>query len=679
MHQDVILECIDDPDISIRLQALQHGSGMISSDNLQGMVERLMRQLRDACRSVDTQNEVNRLTEAIEPAADSDSEDAEVALQHNTSKPDKMQALPNEYRLKMIKQILDMCSKDTYANIVDFEWYVDILVDLIHVLPTDVGSPISPNALISNNSVDTETVVAAIGMELRTVAVRVLSIRSYAVQAATSLLIANGKPSKPATRSSIAAPSVLELAAWVVGEYSHLLSSPRRTLEALLLQHNGFGHPRVLCAYLQAIPKILSTIFTEGKYRWTAELQAETSLLLARVVDYMEASIEHPYLEVQERCVEFLELMRLSKEAVESYDANSSTGPLILSEMIPSLFNSQDLNPVAFSAQKKVPLPREIDLTISINTNLTELLEGIEFDSLPPIGDFNLKDLYYQQVGPTAIKAASGTLPDTGRFSYQNENEDPPSDAMTVNQVDRRERSRDHPFYIVANEPSSGDLPTSLHEILKVSNGQDFEIDSIPIMNLEISDPNAKSFVPPSIRQKKQRQDVFVAAEETLDNEIDDELKPPSDRLLNEVSGLRPVRPGGRRVLLQVDSSGLGNLSLDDNATTKNSIQDKNHRPFVEEDEMAKALIDVERIRRELQRASERVNISDEISADGLLVKRKKKKSQKTLVENSELSSTAGMEEGQGTRAYSMDTGGDSFVKRKKKKKKKITEPAITE
>ena len=47
VHEDVIMNCINDPDVSIRLKALDLVSGMTTSENLVTIVEALMRQLED--------------------------------------------------------------------------------------------------------------------------------------------------------------------------------------------------------------------------------------------------------------------------------------------------------------------------------------------------------------------------------------------------------------------------------------------------------------------------------------------------------------------------------------------------------------------------------------------------------------------------------------------------------
>ena len=77
-QEDVIMECIDSPDISIRLRALDLVVGMVNGDNLMSIVGRLMRQLKNS-RSA-TAEELNPRAGPIEPSADSDDEAPEVSI-----------------------------------------------------------------------------------------------------------------------------------------------------------------------------------------------------------------------------------------------------------------------------------------------------------------------------------------------------------------------------------------------------------------------------------------------------------------------------------------------------------------------------------------------------------------------------------------------------------------------
>ena len=39
----------------------------------------------------------------------------------------------SSYRLTVVQRLLAMCSHDTYDNIVDFQWYLSVLLDLTYV------------------------------------------------------------------------------------------------------------------------------------------------------------------------------------------------------------------------------------------------------------------------------------------------------------------------------------------------------------------------------------------------------------------------------------------------------------------------------------------------------------------------------------------------------------------
>jgi AP-3 complex subunit delta len=103
-HEDVILSCINDADISIRLRALDLLVGMVDRDSLIDIVRQLMSQL-------------------LEPPPDS-------------NKP----PIPDYYRFELIRQVLAMATRDNYANVGNnFEWYIAVLVDLARIAKVDVG------------------------------------------------------------------------------------------------------------------------------------------------------------------------------------------------------------------------------------------------------------------------------------------------------------------------------------------------------------------------------------------------------------------------------------------------------------------------------------------------------------------------------------------------------------
>jgi AP-3 complex subunit delta-1 len=162
-HHDVILSCIDDADISIRLRALDLIVGMVSRESLTEIVKRLMLQL-------------------LEPPPDS------------ISPP-----LPDHYRAELVRRILAMSTRDNYSNIGNnFEWYVAVLVDLARIAKVDVGMEL--------------------GEEILNVTVRVKSVRAFSVKVLRDLLrgfdVIDGGMENVPEQSAI-----LGAVAWIVGEY----------------------------------------------------------------------------------------------------------------------------------------------------------------------------------------------------------------------------------------------------------------------------------------------------------------------------------------------------------------------------------------------------------------------------------------------------------------------------
>ena len=127
-QEDVILECIDSPDITIRIKALDLVQGMVSSDNLVSIVSRLMKQLRSSTPAKDRQQPGMPL--GLETADDSEDE-TELTANPDLKAKDQAPPLPDEYRTDVIKRIIDMSSQQNYSSMVDFDWYIDVLTQLV--------------------------------------------------------------------------------------------------------------------------------------------------------------------------------------------------------------------------------------------------------------------------------------------------------------------------------------------------------------------------------------------------------------------------------------------------------------------------------------------------------------------------------------------------------------------
>jgi len=101
------------------------------------------------------------------------------------------------YRLTLAQRILSICSRDTYANVTDFEWYLSVLVDLAYVASVDVGLQIR------------DQLVDIVG--------RVRAARRYAVKLMVKLLNDDTFLLNASDEGSCA--EVLWAAAWICGEY----------------------------------------------------------------------------------------------------------------------------------------------------------------------------------------------------------------------------------------------------------------------------------------------------------------------------------------------------------------------------------------------------------------------------------------------------------------------------
>ncbi|KAL8696623.1 MAG: hypothetical protein Q9201_007570 [Fulgogasparrea decipioides] len=609
LHQDVIMSCIDDNDVSIRLQALDLSAGMVNKGNLVDLVNRLLQQLRRMPSANNVANDDGSEALKVEPAADSDGEDPEQVLRPSIDNHDGGSALPPEYRITTIRKILDMCAHDTYANTSDFEWYIDVLVQLVGVVPPASGSAIKPQEFSDHrrpaSQATSEEISTYVGRELCNVAVRVSSVRPEAVHAAASLLLLREDQQLNNALGSQRG-GALRFAAWVVGEYAKQLTDLDATLTALTNAQVRSLPSTVLCAYLQAIPKLLVAIIARASGTWDAEHQTKMSLLMARLLYFLEPLTINPSLEVQERAVELAELIRL--------------------------FGGSELNPVAPSAQGRIPTPNCLDLDLPLNPDLANLLHEAaeETDSGPEIIDF--QTFYMQRPVPSAREAEpaaerlSASEPIT--TSYQNtEDSSLDTSLLAKKRLQRQIKNKDDPFYIASGEISSG-ASTPFHDIIRSTNGEGVDVDSIPIMNLDLGEkPINDSYSEPEQPRRKTRtlKKYRIATDENID--VDD-LSEPLDASTNRseflLSGKRRAREMTKRSLLEVDSSGLDGLTLEDDASGAEQLGV--HRQEPDDAEMAKALQEVERLRLEMQRASERVQVSDGLLPEGTLVKKKKKK-----------------------------------------------------
>mmetsp|Transcript_13321 Transcript_13321/g.28903 ORF Transcript_13321/g.28903 Transcript_13321/m.28903 type:complete len:1049 (+) Transcript_13321:206-3352(+) len=159
----LILKCLSDEDVTIRTRALGLLQFMTTQRNLVDLITQLLRHV---------------------------------------------EAASGEYRCDLVEEIIRMCSSNKYELVMDFAWYMDVLVILAGVRGV-------------------ESKGEAIAKQWMDVAWRVLPVRSYAVRRSLEVFVCRGPGAEGVTDGKESdrhvIPEVLPAAAWIVGEYSHLI------------------------------------------------------------------------------------------------------------------------------------------------------------------------------------------------------------------------------------------------------------------------------------------------------------------------------------------------------------------------------------------------------------------------------------------------------------------------
>jgi len=305
-HRDLVMNCLDDEDINIRLRALDLLEGMVSKKNLVEIVRKLLDHL-------DKADSVN-------------------------------------YKDAVTEKIVLVCSKENYKYLVDFDWYIAVLAELAR----------SPNmkhgVMISGQFMDLIIRVPslrAIGIKLMTALLKDARFFSenpqeggncevlYAAAWVVGEFCVDHVKDYPAVLESLLVPAIANLPAHIQAVY---MQSVVKIFGAMV--SDGSAAPAV-----QSLldPTEVTTTATRGVDQ--NKVQAAVKTLQARLPMFTQSS----HLEVQERACFALELLNIYNE----------TNGAIAAEIL-RLF-SEPLNPVAPKAWRKVPVPEGLNLDEWIN------------------------------------------------------------------------------------------------------------------------------------------------------------------------------------------------------------------------------------------------------------------------------------------------------------------------
>ncbi|KAG8876261.1 AP-3 complex subunit delta [Tulasnella sp. 331] len=327
-YQRFILSSISDTDLSIRMRAMDLLSAMVDRNNLQTIVQHLLSQLSPQ-------------QDSTQPTASETL--ARVASGNPAPAPS---ILSHAYRVDVCRRIIEMCSREMYSNISDFEWYLSVLVDLAYVAGVDVDEGITSQIL--------------------DVVVRVRAVRAFSVRLMTKIM---GDPqiTERVRQRNEGGTGILWVAAHV--------DDPAALIQCLLQQVTLQLPPDVRAAYVLSSTKILGSWATAMATAWDQQDRDAVAETVTKVKELAAALVSDPDIEVQERTVTFvtlLEFMRADilnvKQATTvpvSADSAEPQYPKSL-RLIAPMFSAYELNAVATEAQESIRLPLGLDLDFVI-------------------------------------------------------------------------------------------------------------------------------------------------------------------------------------------------------------------------------------------------------------------------------------------------------------------------
>lgn len=366
-HQELIVECLAVDDITIRMRSLELLAGMVNSENAAQIIRELMRQTLSA---------------------------------------------DGAYRHELIARILHVCSVNKYENIHDFDWYIHVLVQLARV-PGISGAAVEAQQTLSasGNSVAAPKIGSyemtrtrshgiEVARQLLDIAVRVKSVRSVMVENMIDLLMEKDALSGPGASTL---SEVFYAAAWITGEYvmeyledvddddededdedddrvteEEKLARIEDLVDEMLQPRTTSLPAHVQTVYIQTLLKFLAA---------TAEKSDDDAVekLAEIIVERLPAFVQSEHIEVQERAVSLQQILfalgigmsALSTEerASRAFDSNVSLNPSTRLDILNSYF-AERLAPVGAKAQRKVPLPADLDLDEPLSSIEASFLES---------------------------------------------------------------------------------------------------------------------------------------------------------------------------------------------------------------------------------------------------------------------------------------------------------------
>lgn len=204
-YQEEIVQSLDDPDVSIRMRALELVTSMVcfavyrprrldsdtqvDESNVQSIVDQLLAHLAPPENASSALPSAAATLAALNTSSQGAAQDASTTSASVSLSP--------AYRLLLTQRLLSIISHDTYANVTDFEWVVSVLVDVAYVSKVNVGSRIK------------DMLLDVVG--------RVRSVRPFAVRVLEKALNDEGLRERAGEKTG--EDGLIDAAIWICAEY----------------------------------------------------------------------------------------------------------------------------------------------------------------------------------------------------------------------------------------------------------------------------------------------------------------------------------------------------------------------------------------------------------------------------------------------------------------------------
>ncbi|KAG0457977.1 hypothetical protein HPP92_023134 [Vanilla planifolia] len=327
-----------------------------------------------------------------------------------------------EFCNEILEAILFTCGRNFYELVIDFDWYVSLLGEMVR----------NPH-FIKGDEVE---------RQLIDIGLRVKDARLELVRVARDLLI------DPALLGNNHLHRVLSAAAWISGEYIKFSKNPLEILEALLQPRISLLPSHVRAVYIQAVFKVMGFCIISyvnvhiasdsshdvDKNAGSESLDAfegDTSkpnspvglsrmkeLLTSKSITYILNLIvtalapfsECEEVEVQERACNVLGWIHMLDGVewkTEDGEWSKDSKIMDISKIMAGVF-SEELGPVSVNAQKRIPVPEGLEL----KENLSDLVLILGKDYIPPLPtiSISLQKPFHSEDKETELTTESTSL-----------------------------------------------------------------------------------------------------------------------------------------------------------------------------------------------------------------------------------------------------------------------------